>query len=517
MDITQPFETVPPGPLSSNGNHALQDPTAALPLDGAEPAWDVGRYARQDLDRETTRYLSAATQLDVNYAQKVVGKVVGEPFRALAPAYGADVTVVTRWAVDSVLRRWRRDRNLVATLVSGILLGALLVWLSPSWPLAVLSALVAMMLSAWIIVSIERWMRIYGIVVSKLLRSNFDPQHAPAPRYQWVRERIDAVSARRRGNLVVFRGNTAFIGSGLKLSREHVVIDVSRGRSVKNGKPQKPQKFTNADVHTALVSAMKKIGFADIHVEERLFVNGRHIKGNDALLSNGKAAPPADCVPEGMLRHAVLHPTPDARVYVCVEMPGWQGQLVVTLFARAVHAGGSLYIEWEYYVLPPLSAEFLSIDQLYGKSQFTQVRNACAWGARRFFPAFCRAPFVMVHDLRRMISAKRRQGIQERAIEQGQEFNYGASRSIREAASGESRHHYFLARDEIMYVLMSQQILVREVRAFLRKREVSLGEFDIQVQEITKETFNFYNVHLGNVTDSAVVIGDKSRAKNAKS
>jgi len=517
MDVTQPFEPGSATPASSNGNHAPEEIGTLSQEEEPEPEWDVGRYARQDLDRETTRYLSAATQLNVDYAQRVVGEIVGEPFRALAPAYGADVAVVARWAVDSVLRRSRRDRNLLVTLVLGTILGALLVWLSPSWVPVVISVISLMLVSAWTIVSLERWKRIYGIVVNRMLRGGFALQDAPAAPFQWVGEQIDAVSARRRGNLVVFQGHTAFVGSGQRLSREHVVIDVSRGRRVKNGKPQKPQKFTNADVHRALISAMKKIGFADVHVEERLFVNGRHIKGNKAFLPDGDIAPPAAYVKRSLMDQSVLHPTPDARVYVCVEMPAWQGQLVVTLFARAVHAGGSLYIEWEYYVLPPISQEFLGIDLLYGTPRVRQVWRAFTWGARKFAPAFCRAPFTVVRDLRLLVRAKRRRASQERAITQGQEFDYGALKSIRETACGESRHHYFLARDEIMYVLMSQQILVREVRAFLRKREVNLGQYDVQVQEITKETFNFYNVHLGNVTDSTVVVGDKAQGKNRKS
>ena len=99
---------------------------------------------------------------------------------------------------------------------------------------------------------------------------------------------------------------------------------------------------------------MKKLEFSDMKVEERLFVNGRHLKGNEDFLPNGEMAPPAVSVGTRLLLEATLDPTPDARTYVCVEMPGWQGQLVVTLFVRAVHAGGSLYVEWEYRVLPPL-------------------------------------------------------------------------------------------------------------------------------------------------------------------
>jgi hypothetical protein len=265
--------------------------------------------------------------------------VISEPIRALAPAYGVDVAAVTRWAVDSLLRRWRRDMRLLLTLF----LGSLLIWwLARFGLLAGTGAVVVMVTAAWLIVSQEYWVRWYSIVVKRMLRDAFDPGSAPEPGYEWVRDRIDAVSARKRGNLVIFQGKRAFVGSGQRLSRQHVIIDVSHGRKVKNGKPRKPKSFTNADIHSALISAMKNLGLSDMKVEERLFVNGRHLRGNKDFLPNGEAAPPAASVGSGLLLEATQDPTPDARTYVCVEMPGWQGQLVVTLFARAVHAGGSL-------------------------------------------------------------------------------------------------------------------------------------------------------------------------------
>jgi hypothetical protein len=460
------------------------------------------------MDRETTRYLSAATQLSIDYAKEVARKVINEPFRALAPAYGVDVGVVARWAADSLLRRLRRDLGLAFLLVVGILLA----YLSSSSLLMTAGVIGALLIVAWVVVSLEYWVRAYRVVVGQMLREVFDPESAPEPRYRWVRTRIEALSARRRGNLVVFRGRGAFVGSGDQLSKEHVVIDVSRGRKVKNGKPQKPRKFTNADVHAALISAMRKLEFADMRVQERLFVNGRHLKGNRHFLPDGEASPPATSVEPELIHQAVLHPTPDARAYVCAEMPGWQGQLVVTLFARAVHTGGSLYIEWEYRVLPPLKNEFLAIDRCYGIARGRQLWQAHLWGARRTLPALVRAPFVVTSELWHTLAARKQLAIQRRAIKGGQAFDYGASRSIREDADGGSQHH-FLARDEIMYVMMSQQALTREIRAFLRKHDVSLGAFDSQVEEIHKSTFKFYNVHLGNVTDSVVAVGDKSRAK----
>jgi hypothetical protein len=68
-----------------------------------------------------------------------------------------------------------------------------------------------------------------------------------------------------------------------------------------------------------------------------------------------------------------------------------------------------------------------------------------------------------------------------------------------------------------MFVLMSQEILTREVRAFLRKHDVSLAGFDQQVDEISKSTYKFYNIHLGKVSDSIVAIGHKASAKREDS
>ena len=503
-----PHDTAPTVPSSVNGQGPPTDDA-----DGSHPEQDGGwawRYSRQDMDRETTRYLSAATQLDVIYAEAVVRKVINEPIRALAPAYGADVTVVTRWAVDSLLRRWRRDLGLLLTLI----IGCILIWgLAQFALLAGIAAATATIAAAWAIVSREYWVRWYQIVVRQMLRDNFDPSDAPEPRYQWVRDRIEAISARRRGNLVIFQGKRAFVGSGGRLSKEHVVIDVSRGRKVKNGKPQKPRNFTNADVHSALISAMKKLGFSDMKVEERLFVNGLHLKNSKIFLPSGEAAPPAASVAPGLLIEATQHPTPDARTYVCVEMPGWQGQLVVTLFVRAVHTGGSLYIEWEYHVLPPLRDWFLRVDGQFGVARTRRLWLAGLRGGREAIPALFKSPFYIATDVKRAVAAKRWQNRTVAEIKQGQNFDYGAASSIREDAYGQSRQHHFLERDEIMFVLMSQEILVREIRKFLRKCNVDLGGFERQIEEISKSTYKFYNVHVGNVSDSVVAIGDKASAK----
>jgi hypothetical protein len=452
------------------------------------------------LDKETTRYLAAATQTDLKYAEDVVERVQNERFRALAPAYGADVAVITKWALAALHRRARRDIFLAVLFGLSIPL---------SWAADSVLAVVVIIFISWLIVSWEHWDRIHNTVTRKMLRDRFNPGQAPDPPADSDRKRLEKVAQRRDGNLVVFSGHSAFIGSGKPIYHRRLVLDVSRGEEDEEGKPQDPLEFNSRDLHRALISAFgdqglgdAKAGLANVFVEERLFVNGLHIQPNRNILPKHFEPPPTR-IGDYYLQVATLHPTPNARTYICVEMPGWQGQLVVTLFARAVHAGGCLYVEWSFRVLPPLRKEYLQIDRLFERPAYQQLGSSLLTGIRGALPALLMSPYYVLRNYRRSWAARKEYTGQISQISRGSVFDYGALPSIREKACGRERHHYFLARDEYMYLLLAQQTLIRAVENFLKEHRVSLGQFNDQVKIIDKSI---------NVNGSGNVIGDNSSA-----
>jgi hypothetical protein len=261
-----------------------------------------------------------------------------------------------------------------------------------------------MLIAAWQTVSWEHWERIHNIVINKMLRDRFDPDEAPSPSTESDRTRLDEVAKRRDGNLVVFSGHSAFIGSGQILHYQRLLLDVSRGRESEDGMPMDPDHFTSQDLHTAIVRAFgHKTGLArsltNVRVHERLFVNGLHIQNDDRLLPDHLQPPPTS-IDKDVLIDATLHPAPEARTYVCVEMPGWQGQLVVTLFIRAVHTGESLYIDWTFRVIPPLRDEFLVIDHFHELSRSRQLRASLWFSLRETIPALLRSPYVALRTWR---------------------------------------------------------------------------------------------------------------------
>ena len=296
--------------------------------------------------------------------------------------------------------------------------------------------------------------------------------------------------------------------------RRRILLDIGSRKEANGDSDKQPEKFTSHDLHTAIVAAFNRehgLGKSldNIRAYERLFVNGLHVQNNRHLLPD-PLRPPPTAVDSALLHAAAVNPSPEARTYVCVEMPGWQGQLVVTLFIRAVYAGKSLYVEWAFRVLPPIRSEFLRIDNLYEFPGYLQLKDSLVSGLRALVPALLGSPIRAYNSWRRPRVAKRHQLRHSYAIKRGYVFDYGARQSIREDASGNQRQHYFLARDETMYVLLAQQTLMQAVGDFLSEHGVDLGQFNDQVKVIFEQSINY---NIGDITDSSgIVIGNNSSA-----
>lgn len=493
----------PDRPIYGNGHRrslVLDDLAFTLPKrEGISPS------------RETTRYLAAATHEKIWYARFVVNNVMNERFRALAPTFGVDVPVVTKWAIKALRTRALRDCALSVIAVTTLFLPFLaLLWLPA------LVFLPVLFVAAWLTVSWEYWHRIHKVITRKMLWDRFSFEEAPRPRRESDRQRLDIVEQRRDGNLVVFGGHNAFVGSGRPLQRSHVLIDVSRGLKDNDGKRKKPKPFTSQDLHTALVEAFgENVGLGmrldNVRAYERLFVNGRHVQ-NDKRLRPKPGEPPETTVSTELLVEAALHPTPEARTYVCVEMVGWQGQLVVTLFVRSVRVGDSLYIEWEFRVLPPLQKTFLEIDKRCEAPWYLQLSESLYAGLVVVVHELLASPFKMLGLWHQRTLNRHAERDHAYAIKNGLAFDYGSRRSIRERAHGFGRHHHFLARDEIMYVLLAQQTLSEAIVDFLDKHDVDRGEFDEQVSVIINDTRSTYNTNISISDSTGVVVGDNSKA-----
>jgi hypothetical protein len=509
---TDESDDLPQEPVDVDGGsiEGSSEPPDELdkPADGpAGPSGDLSDSLKET-DWETTRYLAAATQLNLRYARLVVSQIVGEPFCAVAHAAGADVVVVTRWALAALRRRAQRDAVLTCLLIVGVAI-ALGAW---TWIPVVVMAVLAVFVVAY-----ERWVRDVKIIDRLMLRGRFHAHDAPSSPSPRIKKRLAVVQQQQQGNLVVFRDRSAFAGSGEDVLDDRILVNVALGKKQK-GKRQQPIPFSIPQLHAALEMALKEMNkdedkdFPEMRVGQRLFVNGEHVAANPWLLPYELGPPVADA-PRDLLDDGCVHPTSEARTYVCAEISGWKGQLVVSLFTRAVQVGGSLQVEWTFRVLPPLHSILLLIDHLYEPCRIRQITKAMITGVLWFAPALVAAPVTFARYAVLPLIGKVRIRHQSYRIRHGYVFNYGSPRSIREDLISYRRPHDFVVEDEWTFILLAQHIMLRALGRFLKAHKVDMKQFAAQQQAIINK-INNYNV--GKINAKNVAVGNKSRANSGK-
>jgi hypothetical protein len=500
---------LPQGPLDADGESvggASKPPgEPGHPADEpGDPHDDLGGSLAQT-DWETTRYLAAATQLDLGYARFVVRQIVEKPFCAVAPAAGADVVVVTRWALAALRRRARRDGVLTGLLILGVAI-ALGAW---TWiPIAVMAAL------AIVVIAHERWIRDVKVIDRLMLRGRFHAHDAPVSPSSGIEKRLAVVQQQQKGNLVVFRGRSAFVGSGEEVKHERILVSAALGRKRKNGKRMQPIPFSTPELYAELETALKNMDtdFPEMRVGQRLFVNGEHVAAVPRLLPD-EFGPPVANAPPDLLHNGCVHPNSEARTYICAEIGGWKGQLVVSLFARAVQVRGSLEVEWRFHVLPPLHTNLLLIDQRYERRRIKQITKVSVTGFLWFMPALLSAPVIFARYAALPLTGKAHVRQQSYRIRHGYVFNYGSPRSIREDPITYRRLHDFVAGDELTFILLAEHTMLRALGNFLYVHKIDMSQFESQQQTIINKTSK-YNVDKINANN--VAVGSKSRASGNK-
>jgi hypothetical protein len=92
---------------------------------------------------------------------------------------------------------------------------------------------------------------------------------APSPPSLRVKKRLAEVQEQQNGNLVVFRGSSAFVGSGYGVVQDRILVNTALGER-KNGERQPLIPFSTLELYDALEAALKGMGFPDRRVPIQL-------------------------------------------------------------------------------------------------------------------------------------------------------------------------------------------------------------------------------------------------------
>jgi hypothetical protein len=380
------------------------------------------------------------------------------------------------------------------------------------WQPYALDALPALILG-WLAVTVELWVTDHLVLRRRLTANHYRPAQAPDPLSPRARERLTAVAERPAGNLIVCSHYCPFAGSGFQVDEWDMPIDIRKGTARPDGGRRTPRPFTTGELYDVLVAAARGIGLNNLRVEERLFVDGLNVALDRRLL------PTPDQPPLTRVDPHVMRTMPDGlgatrRSYVSVEIPAWSGQLVVTMYLRAVQVRGTLYLEWSAYALLPMLPGYYAVDRLPYRTGVGSAVRAGAQALSRLLPALLGAPRALTRRASSAHAAAARRRRQRRTIRGGYQFDYGAQYSVREFACGLDEGAYFLGRDLSRALNTTQQHLLNTIGDFLESRDIDSESFQRLQQNIVQNftTNNDYSVKAKHISGGAIAPGGRANA-----
>lgn len=423
------------------------------------------------------RYLCSYSYLRPAFARYLAVDLVEPSLRALGPACGVDLVAVARHAVQA------RRRHLALT---GLLLahGAALVLLTivfgaaTWWAGPVLGAVGLCGASAFAVVIG------YDLATQAKIRAIMNKNNALRDLAGPLDDATEAQLAEAMAaNTVVFSGGDPFVGSGLPLKAWQLTMDVSKPATDAAGNRRTVVAFEAVDLHRELTVAVRSAGIPGLQVHNRLFVGGAAAHLVPGLLPDPRRRPQTT-VARKTVRLGIERPRPDARTYLSVEITGWAGELVVSLYVRAVVVGSQLFVEGHAHVLLPLRAEVCAAENI-SRSTAYGVASAVVRGIRLTPQLIVSSPRVLFGMARNVQRRRRVLSQQRRRVRQGQLFDYGATTSIRQVTADTERVWLFAYADEEMYLNILRDRILEAIRRFLDDHGIDAAEFQTQRNNIS--------------------------------
>jgi hypothetical protein len=450
-------------PVTANDGPAAFIPAqrrAAVPY----PAGQAGERPRDgSSSTAATRFLCAGVTMDPELERRLLEDVLEEPGRAVVISPGLDLVTVLKYALAAHRRRVVRDVILVIALFLMILtfLDGSLVIILP-------------LIASWLTVVIEQFQRTHGPAVRGLRAGAFDPDEVPSPTRNVVHDlqlqRIATASA--TGNVTLYSGFPPFVGYGQVKESWSFAIDITRPRQ-----DSRSRSFSVHEIYDSVKAGLNELDLPGIDVTERLFVNGRDIRGDGRFLPV-PGGPPVTSVDPALVRELMANPEERARPYLTIGMTGWGGDLVGTTFIRFLLSRTDLFVEAAHTAIGPIREQFKAIDDRNPEPTAGEIIGLLL-GSMFALPALILMSVRAV--FRELTAGRRRARKHDRVTNTG---DYGPLLSAREAAADSRWHRYFQAFDDARYVKVIEQRIFRTLLEFLAEHGVDTSSLVARTETV---------------------------------
>ncbi len=429
-----------------------------------------------------TKYFCSAVYYDPLLRSQIID-LLENHVNALAESPGLDIEELLKHAYRA------RSRSMIKHIFLMISFGIGIIF----FPLGILIA--------WISVFIDR-INLENSVLRKLFSNN--TPNLPPNSFK-TQQFISRVKDQICKNVIYYSGYSPFPGYGSKINSWSFVVDTDKADPLK----PKVQQFNLNEIYDKIERDVNALGFKNLDIEDRLIVNGRAIRQNSKLLPNTLSLPVTSLSPQEIKPFINLK-NKNARYYQMIRVRDWDDEIVFTVFFSVTQTSKFLFFEANYYILTPIKEEYKRIRSIssrlsfrqYFKIFFTSLFVSFLEGLNSLFYVFIKITDwidMLIHGGR-----SKTERFINRNIKNNPDYDYGATRSIREIGSSNLYAQYFQVLDRDMYMKTIEKKILNSIQDFLESKGIDTTEFRERETKILNEgiiitggSINAQNIDIG--------------------
>ncbi|MCD9020218.1 hypothetical protein [Cohnella silvisoli] len=453
----------------------------------------------EKLKYDISRYLCAAAEISPKFRSKVFEQILHNTVRYVAPSYGVDVPLV----VKHCLRGHTRD-FIVDALISVAVLWTFIGTFKSHGIFSGIPYFVYSLVSFPLLLAfLLKWLNLYvgfRVVVKDLKNDQHNMNGKKSFMESQYEQRLQQLEKLQEGNIAYYSGYSPFVGAGVRLGGWSFVCGTAKRGITKS----EHVVISLPDLYRHINKSMNSLHIPHLSIKDMIYVDGKSIRNDSRFLSNPYEAPSTH-VADFLIDEYKVKQEENVRYYQTVQVLGWQGNFVFSSFFRISKNDQHLFVEANYYLLPPLESVYYEIDRLHSS---IPVGILVKMALSSIIPAIISLPTAPLRAVRSgsaFFASWKEKKETKKQIDEDQRFDYGAYESLREMAATNKLQNFFQQSDVDMYRKQIERCFTDSIMEFLESQGVDISEFVQRKETVINQgimvnggSFTAENVSVGN-------------------
>lgn len=304
-------------------------------------------------------------------------------------------------------------------------------------------------------------------------------------------------------NLIISGGYSPFLGYGHDLDSWSFVTNLRKPIDKQNPNI----KALSVNSLLSFITQQVKDSLPEAKFSAKFFVNGCDIRNTSEILPHITAKPNIVIESRQLAIHSIQNASP-IRKYTVIEIPIWENHINFSLFIRSSIKQDNLYTEARYFLLPPISSEYMILDSIFARRGFTYHYKIIWLSLLKATVAWLRGPlqiFSWIGKGQTNVAWLIFGNPEDKIKQKNTNYNYGHTSSIRESFAKPNYHRYFQMLDKDQVHKTLQSVVITAIVDHLEAHGISTEDIKQRQEMILNSgvivnggTINTENMAIGN-------------------